>query len=143
MGGRHYEDKQLQDQHLDASLGFVHRGNDLSGLTQRNMGRRSAIFLTPATSRADRLLTSLKAMLIKIGAKIVSHGRHVACQMAEVAIRRATLPPVPGGHVQKQESNQTPGAGNDNWHSVANGGSFTRLLRRGRATGLVAVCKNT
>ena len=30
-------------------------------------------------------------MLIKIGAKIVSHSRHVACQMA-------------GGHVQKQES---------------------------------------
>jgi hypothetical protein len=53
-------------------------------------------------------------MLIKIGAKIVSHGRHLACQMAEVAIRRATLPPVPGGHVQRQESNQTPGAGNDN-----------------------------
>jgi hypothetical protein len=45
-------------------------------------------------------------MLIKIGAKIVSHGRHLACQMAEVAIRRATLPPVPGGHVQKQESNK-------------------------------------
>jgi hypothetical protein len=43
-------------------------------------------------SRADRLLTSRKAMLIKIGAKIVSHSRHVACQMA-------------GGHVQKQESN--------------------------------------
>jgi len=31
-------------------------------------------------------LTSLKEKLIKIGAKIVSHGRYVAFQMAEVAI---------------------------------------------------------
>jgi Transposase DDE domain group 1 len=31
-------------------------------------------------------LTSLRKKLIKIGAKIVSHGRHVAFQMAEVAI---------------------------------------------------------
>ena len=30
-------------------------------------------------------LTSLRKKLIKIGAKIVSHGRHVAFQMAEVA----------------------------------------------------------
>ena len=34
-----------------------------------------------ATSRAH-------SMLIKIGAKVVSHGRYVAFQMAEVAIRR-------------------------------------------------------
>jgi len=33
-------------------------------------------------------LTSLKEKLIKIGAKIVSHGRYVAFQMAEVAISR-------------------------------------------------------
>jgi hypothetical protein len=33
-------------------------------------------------------LTSLKEKLIKIGAKVVSHGRHVAFQMAEVAIPR-------------------------------------------------------
>jgi hypothetical protein len=31
-------------------------------------------------------LTSLKEKLIKIGAKVVSHGRYVAFQMAEVAI---------------------------------------------------------
>jgi hypothetical protein len=31
-------------------------------------------------------LTSLREKLIKIGAKVVSHGRHVAFQMAEVAI---------------------------------------------------------
>ena len=34
----------------------------------------------------DWSLTSLKEKLIKIGAKIVSHGRYVAFQMAEVAI---------------------------------------------------------
>jgi hypothetical protein len=34
----------------------------------------------------DRSLTSLKENLIKIGAKVVSHGRYVAFQMAEVAI---------------------------------------------------------
>ena len=36
----------------------------------------------------DCLLTSLKEKLIEIGAKIVSHGRSVAFQMAEVAIPR-------------------------------------------------------
>ena len=33
-------------------------------------------------------LTSLREKLIKIGAKVVSHGRYVAFQMAEVAIPR-------------------------------------------------------
>jgi hypothetical protein len=36
-------------------------------------------------------LTSLKEKLIKIGAKVVSHGRYVAFQMAEVAIPRQLL----------------------------------------------------
>ena len=34
----------------------------------------------------DWSLTTLKEKLIKIGAKVVSHGRYVAFQMAEVAI---------------------------------------------------------
>ncbi len=34
-------------------------------------------------------LTSLREKLIKIGAKIVRHGRYVTFQMAEVAIPRA------------------------------------------------------
>jgi hypothetical protein len=34
------------------------------------------------------VLTSLKEKLIKIGAKVVHHGRYVAFQMAEVAIPR-------------------------------------------------------
>jgi hypothetical protein len=33
-------------------------------------------------------MTSLKEKLIKIGAKVVSYGRYVAFQMAEVAISR-------------------------------------------------------
>ena len=33
-------------------------------------------------------LTSLREKLIKIGAKVVSHGRYVTFQMAEVAVRR-------------------------------------------------------
>src|SRR4051794_3002835 len=33
-------------------------------------------------------LTSLKEKLIKIGAKVVSHGRYVAFQLAEVAVPR-------------------------------------------------------
>ena len=36
----------------------------------------------------DWSLTSLKEKLIKIGAKVVSHGRYIAFQMAEVAILR-------------------------------------------------------
>jgi hypothetical protein len=33
-------------------------------------------------------VTSLREKLIKIGAKVVSHGRYVTFQMAEVAVRR-------------------------------------------------------
>jgi len=36
----------------------------------------------------DWSLTSLRENLIKIGAKVVSHGRYIAFQMAEVAISR-------------------------------------------------------
>jgi hypothetical protein len=36
----------------------------------------------------DWSLTSLKEKLIKIGAKVVGHGRYVAFQMAEVAMPR-------------------------------------------------------
>ena len=42
--------------------------------------------LTRTSPCEDWSLTSLKEKLIKIGAKVVSHGRYVAFQMAEVAI---------------------------------------------------------
>ena len=35
-----------------------------------------------------RSLTTLRKKLVKIGAKVVSHGRYVTFQMAEVAIPR-------------------------------------------------------
>ena len=37
---------------------------------------------------AEWSLTTLREKLIKIGAKVISHGRYVAFQMAEVAIPR-------------------------------------------------------
>jgi hypothetical protein len=44
--------------------------------------------LTWTSPCEDWSLTSLKEKLIKIGAKVVSHGRYMAFQMAEVAIPR-------------------------------------------------------
>ena len=44
--------------------------------------------LATPESIKDWSLTTLKEKLIKIGAKVVSHGRYVAFQMAEVAIPR-------------------------------------------------------
>ena len=40
-------------------------------------------------------LTTLKDKIIKIGAKVVRHGRYVAFQMAEVAIPRAVFADIP------------------------------------------------
>jgi hypothetical protein len=47
--------------------------------------------LTWTSPCEDWSLTSLKETLIKIGAKVVRHGRYVAFQMAEVAIPRQML----------------------------------------------------
>ena len=33
-------------------------------------------------------LASLREKLIKIGAKVIGHGRYVTCQMAEIAVSR-------------------------------------------------------
>ena len=52
-----------------------------------NLGNFLRTLATPEPIK-DWSLTSLKAKLIKIGAKVVSHGRYVAFQMAEVAIPR-------------------------------------------------------
>ncbi len=40
-------------------------------------------------------LTTLRERLVKIGAKVVSHGRYVAFQMAEVAVPRRLFAEVP------------------------------------------------
>jgi hypothetical protein len=52
-----------------------------------NLGNFLRTLATPEPIK-DWSLTSLKEKLIKIGAKIVSHGRYVVFQMAEVAIPR-------------------------------------------------------
>src|SRR6266705_710614 len=52
-----------------------------------NLGNFLRTLATPDPIK-DWSLTSLKEKLIKIGAKVVSHGRYVAFQMAEVAIPR-------------------------------------------------------
>jgi hypothetical protein len=52
-----------------------------------NLGNFLRTLATPEPIR-DWSLTSLKEKPIKIGAKINSHGRYVAFQMAEVAIPR-------------------------------------------------------
>ena len=52
-----------------------------------NLGNFLRTLATPEPIK-DWSLTSLKEKLIKIGAKVVSHGRYIAFQMAEVAIPR-------------------------------------------------------
>ena len=52
-----------------------------------NLGNFLRTLVTPEPIK-DWSLTSLREKLIKIGAKLVSHGRYVAFQMAEVAISR-------------------------------------------------------
>jgi len=52
-----------------------------------NLGNFLRTLATPESIK-DWSLTSLKEKLIKIGAKVISHGRSIAFQMAEVAIPR-------------------------------------------------------
>jgi hypothetical protein len=52
-----------------------------------NLGNFLRMLATPEPIK-DWSLTSLREKLIKIGAKLVSHGRYVAFQMAEVAVPR-------------------------------------------------------
>ena len=46
-------------------------------------------------SRSRTSLTSVREKLIKIGDKLIRHGRYVAFQMAEVAVQRTLLAEVP------------------------------------------------
>jgi hypothetical protein len=52
-----------------------------------NLGNFLRTLATPEPIK-DWSLTSLREKLIKVGAKLISHGRYVAFQMAEVAISR-------------------------------------------------------
>ena len=53
-----------------------------------NLGNFLRTLATTPEPIKDWSLTRLKEKLIKIGAKVVRHGRHVAFQMAEVSIPR-------------------------------------------------------
>jgi hypothetical protein len=59
--------------------------SDQKILHKRLLRLRHTEYATPEPIK-DWSLTGLKEKLIKIGAKIVSHGRYVAFQMAEVVI---------------------------------------------------------
>jgi Transposase DDE domain group 1 len=52
-----------------------------------NLGNFMRTLAMPKTEQRWSL-TSLREKLIKIGAKVVSHGRYVAFQLAEVAVPR-------------------------------------------------------
>jgi hypothetical protein len=52
-----------------------------------NLGNFLRTLATPEPLK-DWTLTSLREKLIKIGAKVVSHGRYVAFRIAEVAVPR-------------------------------------------------------
>jgi hypothetical protein len=58
-----------------------------------NLGNFLRTLVTPESIN-DRSLTSLKEKLIKIGAKVVSHRRYLAFEMAEVAIPRNLFPEI-------------------------------------------------
>ena len=62
------------------------RSNGIRALAY-NLGNFLRTLATPEPIK-DWSLTTLKEKLIKIGAKVVRHGRYVAFQMAEVAISR-------------------------------------------------------
>ena len=63
------------------------RGSSSASRTRLNFGNFLHTLATPEPIK-DWSLTTLKEKLIKIGAKVVRHGRYVAFQMAEVAIPR-------------------------------------------------------
>ena len=55
-----------------------------------NLGNFMRTLAMPGTAQPWSL-TSLREKLIEIGAKVVSHGRYVTFQMAEVAVPRQML----------------------------------------------------
>jgi hypothetical protein len=55
-----------------------------------NLGNFMRTLAMPKAAE-PRSPTSLREKLIKIGAKLVSHGRYVTFQMAEVAVSRLTF----------------------------------------------------
>jgi hypothetical protein len=87
-----------------------------------NLGNFLRTLATPEPIK-DWSLTSSKEKLIKIGAKVVSHGRYIIFQMAEVAIARQMFqeilrliaelrpqsPPAPASSVSRVQAQSTGG----------------------------------
>jgi hypothetical protein len=71
----------------DAGLLAYRELDDALGLSETAGEMLADGRMTPEPIK-DWSLTSLREKLIKIGAKVASHGRYVAFQMAEVAIPR-------------------------------------------------------
>ena len=66
------------------------RGSHSAHALAYNLGNFMRTLAMPRTVQPWSL-TSLREKLIKIGAKVVSHGRYVTFQMAEVAVPRQML----------------------------------------------------
>jgi hypothetical protein len=81
--------RQGRDQMDTIVMPLVHRqcGPSTASCASLHLGNFLRTLATPEPIK-DWSLTSLKEKLIKIGAKIISHGRYVTFQMAEVAILR-------------------------------------------------------
>jgi hypothetical protein len=75
---------------MDAAvMSVIRRQRSPSQASCAGLHRQFPSHTRDAGAIKDWSLTSLKEKLIKIGAKVVSHGRYVAFQMAEVAIPKA------------------------------------------------------
>ena len=59
-----------------------------------NLGNFMRTLAMPKTAQPWSL-TSLREKLVKIGAKVVSHGRYVTFQMAQVAVSRQMFADIP------------------------------------------------
>ena len=94
-----------------------------------NLGNFLRTLATPEPIK-DWSLTSLKEKLIKIGAKIVSHGRYVVFQMAEVAIQRQ---PIGGVRPNARENGQV--SPSSNVRAAQGAGSRLHLARSCRKAG--------
>jgi hypothetical protein len=89
-------------------------------LPRWELGHRAVAVLPERLVGHHRSLTSLKERLIKIGAKVVSHGRYVAFQMAEVAIPRHMFQEILRliGELRPPQPSPAPAAWDARWSGV-------------------------
>jgi len=90
-----------------------------------NLGNFMRTVAMPGTAQPWSL-TSLREKLIKIGAKVVTHGRYVTFQMAEVAVPRQTFAEDP---VADCPAPSTARAGMSGWQEQNAAGAYSRGMR--------------